>query len=482
MSRFILAILILTSWRKNFSQDLILDNGIYIEKPIFNDTSQNRYSIDNISYKLNTIFVYDYYFIDKLGNKNKFMKDESFSTENPMNLINLNDSSQKTITDLIIFVNNPLKFFANDDSVYTQTLFNYFYTNKGNNDALFYNNQEHWEEITGVVDNKKNLWIHPPRSYSFKILELNPFPFYNLDTCKKSWHWKLSVGGSYLDSRWINWTEIININYNYVRSKDEILSTSLGKIKCKTVSAVANFEYGDKFAKTYLKSYYHQDYGFVKLDYTNIDGTKIVIELKEVKKLTVEVTKPVNTFKKFEQKCCLEYFSENLTLNQDSTFKYIYENKGYTEQHKGKWKFKKDTLILSDYSLDSDSMEILSGKEEIVLKSTDSIQIAFYNSKTLRPILPKLFINGKCVKSFPNNGSIYFLPKQDIKSISTKTGVYYVKNKMSNAFNIYYEPNFYKVNTDRIKNISKCLISNDSLFRIDCDGSLDKNYLLNSIK
>ena len=31
--------------------------------------------------------------------------------------------------------------------------------------------------MSGVVENEKNVWIHPPRDEYFKILEINPFPF-----------------------------------------------------------------------------------------------------------------------------------------------------------------------------------------------------------------------------------------------------------------------------------------------------------------
>ena len=41
------------------SQELLYDSGLYYEKPITNDTSQNRYSLDNISYKKNMVFLYE---------------------------------------------------------------------------------------------------------------------------------------------------------------------------------------------------------------------------------------------------------------------------------------------------------------------------------------------------------------------------------------------------------------------------------------
>ena len=61
-----------------------------------------------------------------------------------------------------------------------------------------------------------------------------------------------------------------------------LLSTALGTLDCVCVEASAKSRIG----KTRLTAYYNEKYGFVKFDYTNIDGSKIVIDLQSQPSIT----------------------------------------------------------------------------------------------------------------------------------------------------------------------------------------------------
>jgi hypothetical protein len=276
------------------AQELILDDGIYCEKPLLHDTSNHKYSLDNISYKINSVFIYDYYFLDKSGNKKKFLLTNDISSEeNPLNLTSFDNKSDSVIDKIKIEVNDYLRMFSDYDSSYAQTVFSYSYLKRNGKsaDTLC----EHFkkkikkfdipcgDESTGIIDNKKNLWIHPPRTFTFKILQLNPYPFYCLDETVKTWAWNLETGGSYLDTRWINHKEDITIHFSYKRQKDEIVETPLGKLNCKVTDGAGSSELNDFLFKTSLKSFYHPKYGFVRLEYANINGTKLVIQLIDAK-------------------------------------------------------------------------------------------------------------------------------------------------------------------------------------------------------
>lgn len=276
------------------AQELIFDNGIYCEKSLPRDTSNHKYSLDNISYKINSVFIYDYYFLDKYGNKSKFLltKDVSFE-ENPLNLTSFDNKSDSVIDKIKIEVTDYLKIFSGYDSTYAQTVFNYSFLKKNgkSTDTLceYFKKKSKKFDMpcgdgsTGVIDNKKNLWIHPPRTFTFKILQLNPYPFYCLDETVKTWTWNLKTGGSYLDPRWINHKGNITIHFSYKRLKDEIIETPLGKLNCKVTDGSGSSELNDLLFKTSLKSFYHPKYGFVRLEYANINGTKLVIQLIDTK-------------------------------------------------------------------------------------------------------------------------------------------------------------------------------------------------------
>jgi len=277
---------------KFICQELELNDGIYIEQATPKDTTKHKYSKDNISYKLNMTFVYDYYYMDTAGKKYKFMLKKD-PTEG--NLLNLVSFESKTF-DII----NRFKFEINDDENmfgdmpdYTQTVFgiSYLRLNGKVKDTLCEEARKKihkltcYEEGTGIIDNKMNLWMHPPRSYTFRILQLCPYPFQYLNEAVKTWGWTLETGGDhYLEKRWIDTKgqSPIKIKYEHTRVKDEIIETPLGKINCKVVLATGTCESLSWF-KTGLKSYYNPSYGFVRLEYDLINGDKMVIWLEQVK-------------------------------------------------------------------------------------------------------------------------------------------------------------------------------------------------------
>lgn len=276
------------------AQELELEDGIYFEKPLYRDSTDHKYSLDNISYKVNSVFVFDYYYIDKDGTKKKFLKfDKSVSNDNPLNLVSYDSKENNAIAKIKIVVEDYLKVFAGDDSDYTQTVFSYMYLKPNENSTDTFcekYNKKHpkdvfpcGDESTGIVDNRRNLWIHPPRLFTFRILQLNPFPFYYLDVTVKTWSWHLGTAGFYLDPRWINQSEKITIEYNYSRQADEMIETPLGKLRCKVTQATGSCPLQNGSLKTGLKSFYHPDYGFVRLEYENVNGTKLVMQLIDMK-------------------------------------------------------------------------------------------------------------------------------------------------------------------------------------------------------
>jgi hypothetical protein len=239
MLKKIFIIIYVISCKQVVSQNLNLENGIYCEKPNYSDTIKHKYSWDNITYKINMVFIYDYYFIDNTGKKKKFLFTNKIDFDNnPLNLTNYDNPSDSAIDKIKIEVHDDTKMFSKIDSSYSQTVFGYSYLKKNGKtldtvcEYFKKKDSKHNfncnEESTGLIDNNKNLWIHPPRTYTFKILQLSPFPFYYLDETKKNWSWDLETGGSYLDPRWINYQGSIKIKFNYERQKDETLKTVRG--------------------------------------------------------------------------------------------------------------------------------------------------------------------------------------------------------------------------------------------------------------
>ena len=132
--------------------------------------------------------------------------------------------------------------------------------------------------MSGVIENEANVWMHPPRDYYFKILELNPFPYIKAPfEIGNKWKWSLKIGDSWADERWKMWQGSIENKYEYEIVDKRKLETELGELSCYIIKSNAKSRIG----KTELTAFFHEKYGFVKLNYINIDGTKTNLELIE---------------------------------------------------------------------------------------------------------------------------------------------------------------------------------------------------------
>lgn len=147
---------------------------------------------------------------------------------------------------------------------------------------MSYSYPPEWINVySGLVENNEKVWIHPPRQFFFKILELNPFPMIKKPyAIGQKWTNSLTIGEQYGDSRWREWKGNIVNESSYEIMGDTVLDSNLGKLQCYVIEATGESELGE----TSLTSYFNENYGFVKLDYRNIDGSVIVLELKKYEK------------------------------------------------------------------------------------------------------------------------------------------------------------------------------------------------------
>lgn len=135
------------------------------------------------------------------------------------------------------------------------------------------------EEWTGLIENKYNVWLHPPRRFLFNILELNPYPYVKYPlVIGHQWQDSMSIGDHWSDPRWKVWEGRIVNKYTYEIKGRTSISIEGKELPCWIIESSAKSSIGD----TQLQSYFNEEYGFVKLDYTNIDGSKIILKVKKL--------------------------------------------------------------------------------------------------------------------------------------------------------------------------------------------------------
>ncbi len=252
--------------KKNYIFD---DLGLYVEKPLLGDSNQDRYTKDNKIYTINRKFIFDYYIVrntdtlkiatSQVTDQENFQKSWDFISKDLIN--------KDKIETISFTAQNGI---SNDN----QTLLKYEYqysVDQGFN--TFYS-------TSGAIENEINIWMHPHRDKYFMILELNPFPYIQkpLEVGNK-WTWTLEIGDHWQDDRWKTWSGSIRNNYEYEIIGKQKLKTRIGEIECWVVQGTAISEIG----ATGLIGYFSEEKGFVKLDYINIDKSKLTIEIKEIK-------------------------------------------------------------------------------------------------------------------------------------------------------------------------------------------------------
>ena len=244
-----------------------------------------RYTEDNKIYQAERKFTFGFHYYDPQG-KERYMRYERIPKQG-YELTETGDTNTYTYYDADFSFSDV--FDAKDSCInryevevlctakhsrkdYDQTVEAFHF--------LFDDQWSRWPlSYSGIVENERNLWMHPNRDCLLGILELNPFPYIQYPIKKgKTWKWKLTIGSHWGDERWKTWTGSIVNKYKYkITETDCEVITPMGTLSCVKVEAIAKSRIG----KTYLTAYYNDTYGFVKMDNTNIDGSKIIINLAE---------------------------------------------------------------------------------------------------------------------------------------------------------------------------------------------------------
>jgi len=258
---------------KTIPKDYVLEEigGIFTEVFDTTNISPNRYTENNIIFKDSAQFTYNFEHITK-EDERLFFKEDTTVVEKDYQwqFVKSNEVDKNTIKQIRITVKYGLEPMIQYVPNYNQTLLQYDYPTENNNFPF--------NSISGGIENEYNVWIHPPRDRYFRILELNPFPFIKAPfKIGNSWDWWLSIGSQWGDKRWKTWEGGIENHYFYEITEKKIIETAFGKLECFIIESTASSELGE----TKLTAFFNEKYGFIKLNYTNIDGSRTNLELIE---------------------------------------------------------------------------------------------------------------------------------------------------------------------------------------------------------
>ena len=188
------------------------------------------------------------------------------------------DLNELVLMEIHITVLPGLGLLENVRKEYQKTTAKYSYK--------LYNSMADVSEQSGIVENEENIWMTPPRFKIFRMLEFNPYPYIKAPfEVGNKWTWEHEIRTRWGDAQWLVLHEPLPNTYTYEITDKKKMATAFGEIECFVVEAEAKNEFGE----AYLTSYFHPEYGFVRLEYTNLHYTKMILNLKEI----VQLEEPV---------------------------------------------------------------------------------------------------------------------------------------------------------------------------------------------
>ena len=260
------------------------EDGIFVEKFKDKNIQGYAYTLDNKIFQAHSVFEYHVYHITKDGRRHYWeadpdgnhikwtMVDTSKASGNAVvavRIVVLEDGGLATMMpDTSQMDSEMAREFIKMIREYDQTTIEYQNITKSGEVVI--------PSQTGVIENRKNIWLHPPRHGFFKRLEVTPFPYVQLPLkVNDSWTWELSIGEYWSDPRWATWQGSITNEMTYEVTEKTEVAVPLGKFGCHKIESKAK----SKIGYSGLNSFYNPEVGFVKMEFMNHDESLTVFEL-----------------------------------------------------------------------------------------------------------------------------------------------------------------------------------------------------------
>lgn len=227
----------------------------------------NPLNDDNIIFKTGNRFIYKLVISDKTGPKQLSMR-KSLSGPQPVLVPAATVRLEYTIDHI------ALEVFRNKGETSlgeTQTIIKYD----------FYDGQKKVfvGEKTGVIEDSNRIFIHPPRSHFFYSNQLTPFPYVLLPIDEHTtWEMLFDIP-EHTEKKYPFLTDhTLQLTYSMIGRKE--VSTPWGLDTIYQFKAIAK----NSQITTSCDYYFSEDYGFVKIEFHNLDGVVIRMDIEDIKK------------------------------------------------------------------------------------------------------------------------------------------------------------------------------------------------------
>jgi len=221
---------------------------------------------DNQIFRGGRVFVYSYQVFDSLGQEQRIITTYNFNKYNPV------DWKREPVP-----IDKPLTTEYPIDSIRLRVLNNTGNSTQADQQTMIvyeYFNEKGTivpeTERTGLIEDSTAIALNPPRNSGFAMLQFSPYPEVEFPlTIDKTWNSSQTIPVMEFENP-------VNVYSTFTVVDRVTIESALGPQPVWVIEALGE----NRFRNTKTTLFFNETLGFVKIEYENVDGSRMVLNLE----------------------------------------------------------------------------------------------------------------------------------------------------------------------------------------------------------
>jgi hypothetical protein len=230
---------------------------------------------DNVIFQGGRVFTYSCQVFDSLGVEEKIITTYNFNKYNPVDWKRKKLPLEDVLVSEYPIDSIRLKVFnntGNSTQADQQTMIVYEYFNEKGTIVPE-------TERTGLVEDSTAIALNPPRNSGFALLQFSPYPEIEFPlSVGKSWNSSQTIPIEWAVLLKMEFENPVNVYSTFTVKARTTIETPLGSQTVWVIEGIGE----NRFRDTQTTLYFNKEIGFVKMEFENVDGSRIGMSLERV--------------------------------------------------------------------------------------------------------------------------------------------------------------------------------------------------------
>lgn len=228
---------------------------------------------DNQIFRGGRVFVYSYQVFDSLGQEQRIITTYNFNKYNPI------DWKREPVP-----IDKPLTTEYPIDSIRLRVLNNTGNSTQADQQTMIvyeYFNEKGTivpeTERTGLIEDSTAIALNPPRNSGFAVLQFSPYPEIEFPLAiDKTWNSSQTIPIEWAELVRLDFENPVNVFSTFTVTGRTTIDTPLGPQEVWLIEATGE----NRFRDTKTTLHFNESLGFVKMEFENVDGSRMVLSLE----------------------------------------------------------------------------------------------------------------------------------------------------------------------------------------------------------